>query len=786
MKKNILILSILLLNVQLVSAAFQQPDPASQLVDHIKAWYAFPREEIILLQNKKNYSPGDTLWFKAYVLNPFSHTPSRTSNLLHVALMDGQGSILHTLILRYDTNGYCGYFVLHTGMTRGKYFLMAYTNWMKNFPGHDYVLKRVHIGHPYPGTEHLQPQTSSNRPKSVADQIRFFPESGHIVGDYTNDVAFLAQDSMGQGLKVTGYIQDDQGAEVTEFQSQGAGLGIFQLPVSNRKRFIAHTRFPDGTKETDTLPAAEPYGYIIHLAHQDSEKLQVVVVPGDSLDRKGKQAILLAISGGRVCYAATGTNGFAVNIPTADFIPGIAQLSLFNVSQQLITERLVFIPPPPLFQIHSTNLDTGQPGLSVRITGNHHLGKVPTGNYMLTAGDPATAADLEANNIAGKLLLGDEFKGNVPGMSGNPDPSNPEYAPVFEMLVMTGTWKGPSWKDILTGSSPSIKFLPELSQVIGGKLVTSGGKPVENIHVSLISRAQELYAWDTTNTQGRFLFSGLSLADSVPCMLSLALNNKEKHEGITIQLDTNSLFRLPEDFHLPGQDHFPLKNGNADIIKQSYKDKSVLLDTARVKAHYQYSRKMHASNVLTSDELIKFSDPIQALGMMNGVQIRIMDGQPHILINGNGSFSTFSDPLLVIDNVEFTNTDELSSLSVTDIDSIVVLRNADRYGSRGGNGAILVFMKKSGGYSSGSGHTGIQTYFFPGYEKPIATPVQEGEIPGKNWWFRQVIPDSLGTSLMHIPEPGNTPKNIYLVFQGVSDSGIPVFIKKTIRVQDLK
>ncbi len=89
-------------------------------------------------------------------------------------------------------------------------------------------------------------------------------------------------------------------------------------------------------------------------------------------------------------------------------------------------------------------------------------------------------------------------------------------------------------------------------------------------------------------------------------------------------------------------------------------------------------------------------------GTAAGVQVISETGQPGsnatIRIRGVGSINSSNTPLFVVDGVPFDG--DLSSLNPSDIESMVVLKDAASaalYGSRAGNGVVLI-ATKTGGY----------------------------------------------------------------------------------------
>jgi TonB-linked SusC/RagA family outer membrane protein len=92
-------------------------------------------------------------------------------------------------------------------------------------------------------------------------------------------------------------------------------------------------------------------------------------------------------------------------------------------------------------------------------------------------------------------------------------------------------------------------------------------------------------------------------------------------------------------------------------------------------------------------------------GSIAGVTIQATNptvgASPTIRVRGTGSITASSNPLVVLDGV-VVNSDFLGSLDMNDIESVEVLKDAASaaiYGSRGGNGVIMITSKqgKSGG-----------------------------------------------------------------------------------------
>ena len=146
--------------------------------------------------------------------------------------------------------------------------------------------------------------------------------------------------------------------------------------------------------------------------------------------------------------------------------------------------------------------------------------------------------------------------------------------------------------------------------------------------------------------------------------------------------------------------------GTKTVINVKLAEDSQALDELVVVA-YGAQRKSHLTGAVSSiktdglDE-VPVSRVDQALqGKVAGVQINNHSSEagvaPEIRVRGMGSISASTNPLIVIDGFPMPEgSDGLSTLSMNDIESIEVLKDAASaalYGSRAGGGVILVTTK---------------------------------------------------------------------------------------------
>lgn len=101
-----------------------------------------PIEKVYLQLDKPYYSVGDTLHFKAYLMNGDFLRPSLRSGLLYVELDDAMNRSTKRIMVKIIGGIGWGDMVLNEEeISEGSYTIRAYTNWMRNF-SEDNIFKR--------------------------------------------------------------------------------------------------------------------------------------------------------------------------------------------------------------------------------------------------------------------------------------------------------------------------------------------------------------------------------------------------------------------------------------------------------------------------------------------------------------------------------------------------------------------------------------------------------------------------------------------------------------------
>lgn len=105
-----------------------------------------PQEKIFIHTDKDQYMAGDTVWFRAHLVDAMTMTERSESKFVYVELYDSNMSLLQRHMVKADSLGvFANALRLSPQFPTGAYTLMAYTQWMQNFSNSRFFYKRLTI-----------------------------------------------------------------------------------------------------------------------------------------------------------------------------------------------------------------------------------------------------------------------------------------------------------------------------------------------------------------------------------------------------------------------------------------------------------------------------------------------------------------------------------------------------------------------------------------------------------------------------------------------------------------
>ncbi|WP_288884259.1 hypothetical protein [Pedobacter panaciterrae] len=259
-------------------------------------------EKLYLQTDKPTYLAGDTLWFKAYLLNASFLTYSNKSAVLYLELSNDSNRLIQRVMVPVNGGMASGYIGLDADMTQGGYTLTGYTNWMRNFD-ESYLFKK----HFYVGTN--------------AGSEWLINYNAHLIKDSSKD-------------------KIEMGLKITQFDKAPVGLREMQLSISDGKRTLfkdkAETSLDGALKLSFDLPDKADSKNISLVVHdlrksQGSRKISIPVI----LNRPEKVDLQFMPEGGKL-VAGQQTN-IAFKALNEDGYGAAVSGKIYNNKQQEIT-----------------------------------------------------------------------------------------------------------------------------------------------------------------------------------------------------------------------------------------------------------------------------------------------------------------------------------------------------------------------------------------------------------------------------------------------------------------
>jgi len=272
-------------------------------------------------------------------------------------------------------------------------------------------------------------------------------------------------------------------------------------------------------------------------------------------------------------------------------------------------------------------------------------------------------------------------------------------------------------------------YLTEVSQPqqlkISGTVISKDGTPIPGVNVVVTGTIQGTI----TDIEGKY--------------------------SIQVPMGSKSL-----TFSFIGMEPQEISIGTLTQINATMVESAVGLEEVVVVGYGTQSKAMLSTAIssINADKLmsIPVTDPAQAMvGQIAGVRFQQASGEPgsapYIRIRGNGSLTSSNSPLFVIDGYPTDDANLFNAILPNDIESIDVLKDAASaaiYGSRAGNGVILVTTK--------SGKLG-KTKFTLDVTSGVQQVVNRYEMAGPEL-FVEVVKEARLNQGMTIPDFLNQPE----------------------------
>lgn len=756
----------------------------------------YPQEKIYMQLDKSYYNPGETIWFKAYLMS--GNMPSPISNTLYAELINEKGIVLQRKSMPILEAGAASHFDLKDAGNSTKVYIRAYTSWMLNFDSSFLYVKPVNTIRPASGADKI------NGPASYS--LFLFPEGGDLVENVESRVAFKTNNQDGKPFAINGIIVDGQGKTVTDFHSTHRGMGYFNISVREAENYKAIWKDPAGEQHETILPNAKRRGATISI-HPTKGKLLYTIARPENAPDEFKEFTVLAQMNHQTVYAArinlVKKTSTSAPIPTDSLPDGIIQITLFNKLQQPVAERIAFINNNSYFFM----TDLHMPVKNTNPRGKNVLQVDVGGRLKSNLSISVTDAELDIiedskENIFSQLLLTSDLKGYVYDPAYYFSADEDSIKQQLDLVMMTNGWRRFKWENLLASQWPLIKYPPDKYLSVQGNIF--GLNPSQLTGKSLTGILQASDKTGSTflnipvNKDGSFQLNGLYFFDTVKLFYQL---NDDKNKTLTSRASfsfINSLVKSPPVssnafsnlFFSPALPQSTLAKRIQQYelyVMQAKNQRIKLLENVTVKSKpvsaAEKLEKEYVTGLFNSGNARVFAvedDPFAQSsqtvleylrGKVAGLQISV-DGMTGGSITRRGSVTD------VFLNEMNTEIDVLQSTPMSDV-ALIKVFDPPFFGSFGGGagGAVAVYTKKGRSNNNNAkgleattlqGYSAIKEFYVPDYETDNTAVA---DYRSTLYWNPFLLMDA-GNRRIMIPFYNNDPgKKIRVVIEGINEEG---------------
>jgi len=763
MKYNKIVLSVFLIFQLAFSANAQSIDT---VLNH---WYqARPTEKIYVQFDNNHYAPGQTIWFKAYLL--LGLDPSDISKNIYIDFFDGSGRLLEHSARPIVYGSSWGSFIIPEKYMGTSIQAVAYTKWMSNFDSAYFFRKQLGV---IP-TKIMANNTATSLPEAT---IQFLPEAGNLIEQIPSVVAFKAINQLGLPENISGVIKNKDGDSVLVFSSQHDGMGKFYFLPQPNDVYTAEWTDQLGRLHKTILPTAQPVGINIHF---ENGKLDRVfhIQRSATVPEAMKRLTVVAQIAGQVVFKAVANLSDKLSatsrIPVSQFPSSIVQVTIFDANNQPVAERLLFVNNQEYTLNATIQFDTLNLNKREKNVFEIDIQDSTITNLSLSITDGLSNAAPD-NSIVSQLLLAGDLKGYIhrPAYYFSSDADT--VSDHLDLVMLTNGWRRFAWKEIFNDYNKPTHFLRDTGYMnLLGKVehITDAKiKKASLMNLILLSKdssktmlflplepngsftQNNLIFFDTTKVFYKLNGTGLSIRSNVVIETNLLKADPKRILYTThVLVDTTGYARMS---------YLANEQKKAELLKLQTTLKEVIVHS-KVKTRVQELNEQYTSGLFANGDGYSFdmTDEISGQGVLAFLQGRV----PGLTINNPFSIDASatwrgSSTSFYVNEFQ-AEADQVNTLSISDIAYVKVFRPPFFGGfGGGGGGAIAIYTKK--GVDAYKSARGLDFIMVPGY-----APIREFYSP--NYAEQQVnfnTKDTRNTLLWNpVIRTDNANKKVKIVF----------------------
>ena len=547
----------------------------------------YTQEKVYLHLDNNGYFPGETMWFKAYVVGAGSLLPTDMSKVLYVEVLTPEGELMERKTYPILNGRTCGEFhldnVVHTGYYEVRAYTRALLNWDESYifsrviPIFDVPKDSLNYGKlsMYKSDDIFRrgvkrtadvPLVTDSTVKAEKCLLTFYPEGGYITQGLPCRVAFKLTDSQGLPLSSDCQLCKANGSAVASVKLVHEGMGLVEVPADWTGGFLS-VPVANGKTARFSLPRARVASCDMRVLNNADGALTVQVRANQAF---GAKTLGLSVTcRGVACFfdtlhvSSAWTN--VRTIPHKELRNGVEQISLFTEEGEVIAERLAWVAPQKVQNIFTVaqSQDRYEPfsPIALNFTLKDGQGNPLQGEFSLAVHDEAGELAADGEDIYTDLLLSSDLKGYIHQPRYYFESNDAEHLQALDLLLMVQGWRRYSWKE-MAGVRPFVLKEPvEDGLLVDGRVVDNSSKHVGKfgMNVNLMIMLGQSFVSGTakTDSQGNFAFLAPKFYGTGVAYFTTTEGDKRKSCNVALNRGFSPTPMPYEPFALQGIDEKP-------------------------------------------------------------------------------------------------------------------------------------------------------------------------------------------------------------------------------------
>ncbi len=635
------------------------------------------QSKLHLIVNQTKFVPGDTVWFKAYLLDQ-NFRKFEGKQLLSVDLVNSNGeSKLHFM---FAVNWGIGYnqFVIPDTLSAGVYLITAHSDDF-NIGERKFLFTKQII------VVRNKEVFLRSRPTKVGI------EGGSLVNGVPNKVSVFTDKG-----KTQIQLVDSNDQIINQSITDDTGIASFVLKP---EQGLSYRLLVTGDS-THIPDAKDVYNLRVLKVGTNGEPLKILATAAKSSRLRLEKVTVIISNENKILYNTTFIQGdeesMELNIPLAGLLTGVLNVSLLDTRGAVLASRDFYVPHHN--SVNAT-IEMNKHQFQVRekvrleVLLSDSLGSPIQGEFTVKAINKTVTNETKQNSLLDEFDVNSNFKDYfvIDRSDSNWIESLDNYLIVFPVRV--------PWKEIIAGKDKTSKV--NFTNVIarrGTAFFADTGRPLPaNTRIMFYLQQSKARYQTLTAKDGKFGFAMLEVF-GIDELLYFAEKNGEEIREIKIEWDNQSI-KFPqsadssEGNNVDGYAYFVEKN---KLISESFGSFTSLVSN-------DVPDKLDDSEDIEADITVKVDDYI-AFGTMEELIKEVIPslfyrhyGQNKIVrVSLTEPLKIEADPLYIIDGIATKNTAFFLSLKPSDLRSIRIIKNSQKLmplGLMGKNGIVYVNTK---------------------------------------------------------------------------------------------